>query len=68
VSADRKQPGVAFWATVVMVAVLLYLLSFIPAGYAVDFLIDAGILSDDAWYVFAVAYFPIIWFDKGRST
>jgi hypothetical protein len=32
---DRKKPGVAFWATVVMVAVLvLYPLSFGPACWA----------------------------------
>jgi hypothetical protein len=28
---DRKKPGVAFWATVVVVAVLAYPLSFGPA-------------------------------------
>jgi hypothetical protein len=28
---DRKKPGVAFWATVVVVAVLLYPISFGPA-------------------------------------
>ncbi len=29
--ADRKKPGVAFWATVVVVVVLVYPLSFGPA-------------------------------------
>jgi hypothetical protein len=30
-SEERKKPGVAFWATVVLVAVLAYPLSFGPA-------------------------------------
>jgi hypothetical protein len=35
--ADRKKPGVAFWATVVVVVVLLaYPLSFGPACWMVD--------------------------------
>ena len=30
-SSDRKKPGVAFWATVALVVVLLYVASFGPA-------------------------------------
>jgi hypothetical protein len=33
---DRKKPGVAFWATVVIVAVLAYPLSFGPACSLTD--------------------------------
>ena len=31
---DRKQPGVAFWATVVVVVVILYPLAYGPWWYA----------------------------------
>jgi hypothetical protein len=30
---DRKKPGVAFWATVVVVVVLAYVASFGPANW-----------------------------------
>ena len=33
---DRKKPGVAFWATVALVAVLLYVASFGPACWLRD--------------------------------
>jgi hypothetical protein len=35
-SVNRKQPGVAFWATVVAVLVLAYPISFGPACWLVD--------------------------------
>jgi hypothetical protein len=33
---DRKKPGVGFWATVVVVVVLLYPISFGPACWSAD--------------------------------
>jgi hypothetical protein len=47
---DRKKPGVAFWATVALVAVLLaYPLSFGPACW----LCERGLLSQRAaWIIF----------------
>ena len=33
---DRKKPGVAFWATVALVVVLAYPLSFGPCAWIVD--------------------------------
>jgi hypothetical protein len=33
---DRKKPGVAYWATVVLVVVMLYVASFGPACWLAD--------------------------------
>ena len=33
---DRKKPGVTFWATVVVVGLVLYVLSFVPACWLCD--------------------------------
>jgi hypothetical protein len=53
---DRKKPGVAFWATVLMVAVLVgYPLSFGPACW-----IATRTHTDDA-KLFAVVYGPMWW-------
>jgi hypothetical protein len=52
---DRKKPGVAFWATVVVVVVLVgYPLSFGPACWVTS---HCGIKGD--WLFFA--YAPMIW-------
>jgi hypothetical protein len=53
--SSRKQPGVAFWATVVVVATFVtYPLSAGPAGWAAS----RGIVSQESlmWL-----YYPIIW-------
>lgn len=65
-TSDRKSPGVAFWATVVLVAALVgYPLSFGPAVWVID--------HDDlpaAWAVdaFEVLYRPIIWLEENGPT
>jgi hypothetical protein len=51
---DRKKPGVAFWATVAVVAVLLYVASFGPACW---------IARSNPALVMPVTYFywPLTW-------
>jgi hypothetical protein len=58
---SRKKPGVAFWATVVLVAVLvLYPLSFGPACW----LAYRDYMSDDVRHIATVAYSPIAWISE----
>ena len=51
---DRKKPGVAFWATVALVVVLLYVASFGPACW----ITSRNSLSGDWLFV---AYRPLVW-------
>jgi hypothetical protein len=51
---EQRKPGVAFWSTVVLVAVLAYPVSFGPACWIVSW---AGSGSR----ILATAYRPIIW-------
>jgi hypothetical protein len=62
---ERKKPGVAFWATVVLVLMLVgYPVSFGPACWLVaDVEVDGPTEIDDAIFV---AYYPILWL--GRVT
>ena len=39
---SRKKPGVAFWATVVLVAAMLYVASFGPACWASPYVQPSG--------------------------
>ena len=52
-TSSRKQPGVAFWATVVVVVVLLYVASFGPACWIAS-------RSRSGGSALAVAYLPIV--------
>jgi hypothetical protein len=60
-NSDRKKPGVVFWATVVLAAVMFYFASFGPAIWV--------IAHDDLpmeWEVdaFEVVYRPIAWLEE----
>ena len=56
---SRKKPGVAFWATVVVVVVLVaYPLSFGPAMW---FTVRSG---DSVRYACGVVYAPMFWLDE----
>ena len=64
-SGDRKKSGVAFWATVLLVGVLVYVASFGPAIWVID--------HDDlpaAWAVdaFEIVYRPILWLEDNGPT
>lgn len=60
-SCDRKKPGVAFWATVVVVVVLVaYPLSFGPACW-----INRG--TGSGGKAICTVYYPILW-AANRST
>ncbi len=50
---DRKKPGVAFWATVAMVGLVLYVASFGPACW----LVGRGFISSSAASFF---YRPVL--------
>lgn len=54
---SRKKPGVAFWATVGLVAVLLYVASFGPACGILHHLGDPDYALPAYWFIYA----PIIW-------
>jgi hypothetical protein len=53
---DRKKPGVAFWATVVVACLLLYPLSFGPACWVYSRSEDLEI-----WETVDRIYYPILW-------
>ena len=53
-SSDRKKPGVAFWATVAVVVVLAYPLSFGPACWITS-RVNIGVP------VVNCVYLPILW-------
>lgn len=53
---DRKKPGLAFWATVVVV-IAAYLLSWGPAMWLFTF----GRLPESAQFAIYYAYAPIGW-------
>jgi hypothetical protein len=58
---SRKKPGVAFWATLVVVGLpLLYVLSFSPAAGLLGLLRDPDWGCDVFWRVYA----PIGWLDE----
>jgi hypothetical protein len=65
---SHKKPGVAFWATVVVVAVLVaYPLSM---GMAYRMLIwsSPGDLESRGWRAYRAVYAPIIWvYDHGPA-
>ena len=52
---SRKKPGVAFWATVVMVLPVLYVLSFGPAVWIASHKEDQQSLSLNSCYL------PVAW-------
>jgi len=56
VSENRKKSGVAFWATVVLVAVLLYPLSMGPAFCAWQYVFGR---SETCWNILWIIYSPI---------
>jgi hypothetical protein len=55
-SEDRKKPGVAFWATVVVVGLALYVLSIGPAAWIVE---DSK-PGDCGWGIYHAAYYPLL--------
>ena len=56
-SEDRKQPGVAFWATVVVVALLAYPASYGPA----EWLYARNCLPRLSAPVLRKIYWPMLW-------
>ena len=57
---DRKKPGLAFWASVVLVVVLAYPLSIGPSCWALN------LLGNPRWMIslYQRFYSPIIWINK----
>jgi hypothetical protein len=53
---SRKKPGVAFWATVAMSLILLYVLSIRPAYRLLRFHGD----PPWAWAIYRVVYAPLL--------
>jgi hypothetical protein len=62
-SDDRKKPGLAFWATVVLVAVLMYPISFGPACWV-------SLRNNAGGRLVGAVYYPIFWlaFEKSLAT
>jgi hypothetical protein len=56
---DRKKPGVAFWATVVVLAALMYPLSFGPMNWLIGH--RRGLLPESAIPALVTVYSPMIW-------
>jgi len=46
---DRKKPGVAFWATVVLVALVLYVASFGPACWYAAYSVEKTGTAPSPW-------------------
>ena len=60
-TADRKNPGAGFWATVLLVGLLiLYPLSFGPAMGIMGWLLHAGWISEGGQVPFLVFYYPLV--------
>lgn len=59
-NSDRKQPSVAFWATVALSLVLLYVASFGPACWINQ---RTGVGHDFVW----IAYRPMWWMMCSRN-
>ena len=57
---NRKKPGVAFWATVVVVVVLLYVTSFGPARW----ILPHTDLPEWTCETICALYRPVIWIEK----
>jgi hypothetical protein len=61
---DRKKPGVAFWATMVVVVLLVvlvgYALSWGPACWAVELMGDPPWALEAYWWIYA----PLFWVDS----
>jgi hypothetical protein len=62
-TTPRKKPGVAFWATVVVVAVLMYPISFGPACWV-------SLRKNAGGRLVGAVYYPILWmaFEKNLAT
>jgi hypothetical protein len=56
-TSDRKKPGVAFWATVSLVAMLAYPLSVGPA----EWLRHHGWIPESMWDAIGTFYGPLAW-------
>jgi hypothetical protein len=56
-TSDRKKPGVAFWATVVVVCVVAYTLSWGPVFWTLS------AMGDPAWAIepYQWIYSPLMW-------
>jgi hypothetical protein len=54
---SRKKPGVAFWATVVMTLIVLYVLGVGPVSSIADASSSPGWTTD----AYVQIYLPIIW-------
>jgi hypothetical protein len=57
--ADRKKPGVAFWATVVLVVMVAYIASVAPAQYlAAHRILPAWSIDVGQWLYLPLALLP----------
>ena len=64
-TSDRKKPGVAFWASVVLVAVLAYPLSIGPACWIASRPFESpGKGRIPTFYWPMVTYVPVAWYIK----
>jgi hypothetical protein len=63
---DRKKPGVAFWATVVVVVVLVGYPLSMGLSYRMLIRYSPGDLESREWIAYRTVYAPIIWvYDHG---
>jgi hypothetical protein len=61
-TSDRKQPGVAFWTTIVVVVPVLYVLSFGPACWISSRRpVGTGETSARSAKIVSIAYRPMMW-------
>src|SRR5215469_16644118 len=56
-SEPRKRPGVGFWATVVLTALVLYVASFGPACWATT--VDVSRPGGPRFHAMMIAYLPL---------
>jgi hypothetical protein len=59
---DRKKPGVAFWATVAAIVLVLYPLSYGPACWGINVMAKRRWLRPDTDWIrqaIFVVYFPV---------
>ena len=59
-TADRKRPGVAFWATVVVVVGLVYCLSYGPLCWAINKMANRGWLRPDTDWIRQLIFLVIL--------
>ena len=60
-TSEHKKPGVAFWATVVLVVgLVLYPLTFGPAMGVMAWMLQAGWINEGGQVPFLMFYYPLV--------